>query len=105
MIAEKLIEKRYGPAFGLGRASMRTTLSAFVDLALIPATLIGIAYRVLFDRQYEIGSRALMYDICAVRGVWGRLIGALTWRRFRRTIEVDPEKLREADMVTKQLYP
>ena len=105
MIAEKLIEDRYGPVFECERGSIRTTLSASVGGALIPVTLIWIAYRIFFDRRYKIGSRALTYDICAVRGVWGRLVGALTWRRFRSTIEMDPVRLRVADTATTQLDP
>jgi hypothetical protein len=103
MIAEKLIEERYGSTFGLECVSLYTTLLSLIDVALIPATLIGIAYRVLFNRRYKIGSRALTYDICALRGIWGRLVGAITWWRFRNTMEVDLEKLREADVSTKQM--
>jgi hypothetical protein len=104
MIAEKLIEEYYGFAFGLGHKNLYTTLSAFVDVALIPVTLIGIIYRVIFDLRYKIGSRALMYDIFSVPGIWGRLVGVLTWRQSKNTMEVDLERLREADAATRQIY-
>jgi hypothetical protein len=103
IIAEKLMEERYGPAFNRSRSDRRTTFLAFVNGALIPATLLEIAYRMLTVPRYAIGSRPLGYDICALKGVWGRVIGALTWRRFGRTIEVDAERLAEAHRLTREL--
>jgi rhamnosyltransferase len=103
MIAEKLIEEFYARAFVCKRPRALAALRLAADAASIPASLIGIAYRALFDSRYSFGSRALQYDICAVGGLWGRLVGALTWRRFRNTIAIDQEAFQQADAAMREV--
>jgi glycosyltransferase involved in cell wall biosynthesis len=103
MIAERLIEEFYGPSFALKRRRFRGAVRGAVRAISIPFMLIGISYRMLVDERYRLGSRALIYDLCAIGGVWGRLIGALTWQRYRKTMSVDQDSLQQAEAALREV--
>jgi hypothetical protein len=80
-------------------------LRPFIEAALIPVTLIGIACRWLVDKRYSSASRALLFDLCAIHGTLGKVVGMVTWRRFRKSIAFDPEGLVQAEAAMKRLHP
>ena len=99
-IATRLIQHAYGPVFGIARRRKRVDMEPLWDVAMTPCTAAGIAYRFAVDSRYHIGSRALSYDLCALRAPLGRLAGTLSWRQFLATLEVNHEKLIEAEEKT-----
>lgn len=102
-IAEKLLEKKYGYIFGVTQINLGLSFYSVLNVIFIPITLLRIIYRFLFNDQYKMGSRPLVYDVCSLGGVWGRFVGVLNWQKFEKTFELDLIKLQEANKETKKL--
>ena len=102
-IAEKLLEKNYGPDFGITQFNVRMKLSSVANVLLIPVTLLKIFYRLLSKGEYKLGSRTLLYDVCSIGADWGRLKGMLNWRKFEKSFELDVNMLQQANKEIKQL--
>ena len=99
MIAEKLIEHEYARHFDPGYRFSVVNLRALGQVVLLPVHFMRLGWQIIFDPRYTVGARARTFDLCALAGVLGRLVGAYTWRRYRHTMEVDLLKLAEANKV------
>ena len=97
MIAEKLIEDGYAKSFDADYRYWKVNTEAVVNLLLMPFHVFTLGASMVFDENYRMGSRARTYDYCAMAGIWGRFVGACTWRKYRHTMDVDHSMLEVAN--------